>query len=53
MDFFFGSDKAAQPNPIETIEKLCDRAMTSTLLEDRRVSVISLKALAKDYKLVC
>lgn len=35
----------------ETIDRLCDRAQSSTLIEDRRAAVLSLKALARDYQL--
>lgn len=40
-----------QQNPSETIDKLCDRVRNSTLLEDRRSSVLALKGLARDWKL--
>ena len=41
----------APQSPIETITKLADRLGPSTLLSDRRASILSLKGLAKDHKL--
>ncbi|CAB3986473.1 general vesicular transport factor p115-like, partial [Paramuricea clavata] len=35
----------------ETVEKLCDRVSSSTLLEDRRDAVRALKSMSKKYKL--
>ena len=35
----------------ETIEKLCDRILHSTLLEDRRAAVLGLKGLSREYQL--
>lgn len=52
--FSFLGDKAtpAQQNPEEVIDKLCDRIITATLLEDRRAAVMGLKGLAREWKLV-
>ncbi|XP_026159118.1 general vesicular transport factor p115 isoform X2 [Mastacembelus armatus] len=53
MNFFRGvmGGQAAGPQPsgAETIQKLCDRVASSTLLEDRRDAVRALKALSKKY----
>ncbi|EDO45455.1 predicted protein, partial [Nematostella vectensis] len=47
-----GSPSAGnQPSPHETIERLCDRVASSTLLEDRRDAVRALKSLSKKYRL--
>lgn len=40
-----------QPTGAETIQKLCDRVASSTLLEDRRDAVRALKSLSKKYRL--
>ncbi|KAJ8383038.1 hypothetical protein SKAU_G00038160 [Synaphobranchus kaupii] len=40
-----------QPSGAQTIQKLCDRAASSTLLEDRRDAVRALKSLSKKYRL--
>ncbi|GAB1598211.1 general vesicular transport factor p115-like isoform X2 [Argonauta hians] len=40
-----------QPSSAETIERLCDRVQSSTLLEDRRDAVRALKSLSKKYAL--
>ncbi|CAI9561020.1 unnamed protein product [Staurois parvus] len=40
-----------QPSGAETIQKLCDRVVSSTLLEDRRDAVRALKSLSKKYRL--
>jgi hypothetical protein len=54
MDTFFqvlrGNDAPIQ-TPTDTITKLCDRAMHSTLLEDRRGAVQGLRSLAREWKL--
>ncbi|XP_067352994.1 general vesicular transport factor p115 isoform X3 [Channa argus] len=51
MNFFRGvmGGQAAGPQPsgAETIQKLCDRVASSTLLEDRRDAVRALKSLSK------
>ncbi|KAJ3295360.1 Vesicle-mediated ER to Golgi transport protein [Borealophlyctis nickersoniae] len=44
-------DKGAPQSGVETVDKLCDRVAHSTLLEDRRASVLGLKGLARDWKL--
>lgn len=36
----------------ETIDRLCDRIEHATLLEDRRASVLALKACSRDHKRV-
>ena len=41
----------APQSPLETISKLTDRLGPSTLLSDRRASVLALKGLARDQKL--
>ena len=41
----------ARQTPSDTIDKLCDRLVHSTLLEDRRASVLALKGLSRDYQL--
>ncbi|KAM9857261.1 general vesicular transport factor p115 isoform 2-T2 [Aulostomus maculatus] len=55
MNFFRGvmGGQAAGPQPsgAETIQKLCDRVASSTLLEDRRDAVRALKSLSKKYRL--
>uniref|UniRef100_A0A671MCS4 General vesicular transport factor p115 n=1 Tax=Sinocyclocheilus anshuiensis TaxID=1608454 RepID=A0A671MCS4_9TELE len=39
-----------QPSGAETIQKLCDRVASSTLLEDRRDAVRAIKSLSKKYR---
>ncbi|KAF5901892.1 general vesicular transport factor, partial [Clarias magur] len=55
MNFFRGvmggQSAGAQPSGVETIQKLCDRVASSTLLEDRRDAVRALKSLSKKYRL--
>ncbi|OAJ44652.1 hypothetical protein BDEG_27862 [Batrachochytrium dendrobatidis JEL423] len=43
--------KGQPQSPQETIDKLCDRVMNSTLLEDRRAAVQVLRGLARDWQL--
>ncbi|KAL6486819.1 hypothetical protein MHYP_G00034450 [Metynnis hypsauchen] len=54
MNFFRGvmggQQAGAQPSGVETIQKLCDRVASSTLLEDRRDAVRALKSLSKKYR---
>ncbi|KAM9476726.1 general vesicular transport factor p115 isoform 3-T3 [Clarias gariepinus] len=54
MNFFRGvmggQSAGAQPSGVETIQKLCDRVASSTLLEDRRDAVRALKSLSKKYR---
>ncbi|XP_056424241.1 general vesicular transport factor p115 isoform X4 [Hyla sarda] len=40
-----------QPSGADTIQKLCDRVASSTLLDDRRDAVRALKSLSKKYRL--
>ncbi|XP_034043606.1 general vesicular transport factor p115 isoform X1 [Thalassophryne amazonica] len=55
MNFFRGvmGGQAAGPQPTgaETIQKLCDRVASSTLLDDRRDAVRALKSLSKKYRM--
>ncbi|XP_061100838.1 general vesicular transport factor p115-like isoform X2 [Conger conger] len=52
MNFFRGVMPAGpQPSGAETIQKLCDRVASSTLLDDRRDAVRALKSLSKKYRL--
>ncbi|KAJ1654168.1 Vesicle-mediated ER to Golgi transport protein [Dispira simplex] len=37
-------------SPTETIHRLADRAAHSTLIEDRRAAILSLKGLSREYK---
>ncbi|KAJ2046385.1 Vesicle-mediated ER to Golgi transport protein [Coemansia sp. S16] len=53
MDFFkrYGAIGGSQPqSPTETIQRMADRAETSTLLEDKRAAVLGLKGLSREYK---
>uniref|UniRef100_A0A8C6KZ11 General vesicular transport factor p115 n=1 Tax=Nothobranchius furzeri TaxID=105023 RepID=A0A8C6KZ11_NOTFU len=55
MNFFrgviTGQATGPQPTGAETIQKLCDRVASSTLLEDRRDAVRALKSLSKKYRM--
>uniref|UniRef100_A0A8C4F6P2 General vesicular transport factor p115 n=1 Tax=Dicentrarchus labrax TaxID=13489 RepID=A0A8C4F6P2_DICLA len=55
MNFFRGvmggQAVGPQPSGAETIQKLCDRVASSTLLEDRRDAVRALKSLSKKYRM--
>uniref|UniRef100_A0A665XCM1 General vesicular transport factor p115 n=1 Tax=Echeneis naucrates TaxID=173247 RepID=A0A665XCM1_ECHNA len=46
-----GQAAGSQPSGAETIQKLCDRVASSTLLEDRRDAVRALKSLSKKYRM--
>ncbi|XP_051560979.1 general vesicular transport factor p115 isoform X2 [Myxocyprinus asiaticus] len=46
-----GPAAGPQPTGAETIQKLCDRVASSTLLEDRRDAVRALKSLSKKYRM--
>ncbi|CAI5789718.1 general vesicular transport factor p115 isoform X2 [Podarcis lilfordi] len=46
-----GQSSGPQPSGAETIQKLCDRVASSTLLDDRRDAVRALKSLSKKYRL--
>ncbi|XP_078118269.1 general vesicular transport factor p115 isoform X6 [Sander vitreus] len=46
-----GQAAGPQPSGAETIQKLCDRVASSTLLEDRRDAVRALKSLSKKYRM--
>lgn len=43
------SSTAQEHSGADIVDRLCDRVATSTLLEDRRDAVRSLKSLAADY----
>ncbi|XP_072480231.1 general vesicular transport factor p115 isoform X2 [Notamacropus eugenii] len=55
MNFFRGvmggQSTGPQPSGAETIQKLCDRVASSTLLDDRRDAVRALRSLSKKYRL--
>ncbi|GAA6075815.1 general vesicular transport factor p115 isoform X2, partial [Tachysurus ichikawai] len=55
MNFFRGvmggQSAGSQPSGVDTIQKLCDRVVSSTLLEDRRDAVRALKSLSKKYRM--
>lgn len=55
MNFFRGvmggQPTGPQPTGAETIQKLCDRVASSTLLDDRRDAVRALKSLSKKYRM--
>ncbi|XP_032488345.1 general vesicular transport factor p115 isoform X3 [Phocoena sinus] len=46
-----GQSAGPQHTEAETIQKLCDRVASSTLLDDRRNAVRALKSLSKKYRL--
>ncbi|KAL2098261.1 hypothetical protein ACEWY4_007468 [Coilia grayii] len=46
-----GQPAGPQHSGVETIQKLCDRVASSTLLEDRRDAVRALKSLSKKYRM--
>ncbi|XP_016011506.1 general vesicular transport factor p115 isoform X1 [Rousettus aegyptiacus] len=46
-----GQSAGPQHTEAETIQKLCDRVASSTLLDDRRDAVRALKSLSKKYRL--
>ncbi|KAJ1998607.1 Vesicle-mediated ER to Golgi transport protein [Coemansia thaxteri] len=53
MDFFkrYGAIGGNQPqSPADTIQRMADRAETSTLLEDKRAAVLGLKGLSREYR---
>ncbi|KAI8805038.1 p115 like vesicle tethering protein [Cladochytrium replicatum] len=56
MDYLFSGynalkgDKGAPQSPTVTIDRLCDRIINSTQLEDRRAGVLGLKGMARDWK---
>ncbi|KAK3579520.1 hypothetical protein CHS0354_028349 [Potamilus streckersoni] len=54
MDYFrkylSSQQGGVQPTGAETVERLCDRASSSTLLDDRRDAVRALKALSKKFR---
>ncbi|XP_075421305.1 general vesicular transport factor p115 isoform X4 [Ascaphus truei] len=45
-----GQSPGTQPSGADTIQKLCDRVASSTLLDDRRDAVRALKSLSKKYR---
>ncbi|XP_065836374.1 general vesicular transport factor p115-like [Oscarella lobularis] len=46
-----GSGEASQPSGVDTIERLCNRIQSSTLLNDRRDAVRALRSLSKKFRL--
>lgn len=55
MDFFKRYSQIGggqQQSATETIQRLADRVETSTLAEDKRAAVLSLKGLSREYKQV-
>lgn len=45
--------KAGQPqSELDIIDKLCDRLLNGTQLEDRRAALLGLKGLSRDWKAV-
>jgi hypothetical protein len=58
MDFFASGfnalrgQKGHQQTGSETVDRLCERIEHGTLLEDRRASVLTLKACAREHKKV-
>ncbi|XP_059821469.1 general vesicular transport factor p115 isoform X4 [Hypanus sabinus] len=46
-----GQSAGPQPSGADTVQKLCDRVASSTLLDDRRDAVRALKSLSKKYRL--
>ncbi|XP_078731455.1 general vesicular transport factor p115 isoform X1 [Lampetra fluviatilis] len=46
-----GQAAGPQPTGAETVQKLCDRVASSTLIEDRRGAVRALKSLSKKYRM--
>jgi uncharacterized protein YejL (UPF0352 family) len=46
-----GSGDTTQPTGAETVERLCDRLQSATLLDDRRDAVRALRSLSKKFKL--
>jgi hypothetical protein len=55
MDYFrkilTGPQSGQVPSGAETVERLCDRVQSSTLLEDRRDAVRALKSLSKKFRI--
>ncbi|XP_074648252.1 general vesicular transport factor p115-like [Tubulanus polymorphus] len=54
MDYFrkylgANQESGGQPTGAETVERLCDRVQSSTLLDDRRDAVRALKSLSRKY----
>ncbi|XP_064603331.1 general vesicular transport factor p115-like [Liolophura sinensis] len=49
--YLTGPQAEGQPSGAETVERLCDRAQSSTLLDDRRDAVRALKALSRKFRL--
>lgn len=44
------NEPGQQPSPAETVERLVDRVITSTLLDDRRDACRALRALSRKYR---
>ncbi|ELU02247.1 hypothetical protein CAPTEDRAFT_5874 [Capitella teleta] len=55
MDLFrkylTGPQEGAQPTGADTVERLCDRVQSSTLIDDRRDAVRALKSLSRKFRL--
>ena len=49
---YLNENRPPQQNGPEIVDKLCDRVVNSSLLEDRRAAVLGLKGLSKQYQLV-
>lgn len=47
------SSTGAPQSAVDTIDKLCDRLLNDTNLEDRRAALLGLKGLSRDWKTVC
>lgn len=45
-------DAATPQSGAEIVDKLCDRVVNATLLEDRRAAILGLKGLSRQYQLV-
>jgi hypothetical protein len=44
------SAAGAPQSPVDTIDKLCDRLLNGTNLEDRKAALLGLKGLSRDWK---
>lgn len=50
-NFLAGPQTGQAPSGADTVDKLCDRVQSSTLVEDRRDAVRALKSLSKKFRL--